>query len=178
MVDPHDFLKPIFATDREFGDDGNLYVSDFVGLNWDGRSVGGRLDTMRHSLADGPEVAEVKSLFAIGFTQRPSPELEKLLAHADPARPPSARSYCAPCENGLSRLLPIATRRSASHPRRQSPNPLLGSSSFYAIPIRHWPPQRHARFMTAHCPNSGRSWPGSLSRSRGNPPQRPSFAAY
>ena len=83
MVDPHDFLKPIFATDREFGDDGNLYVSDFVGLNWDGRSVGGRLDTMRHSLADGPEVAEVKSLFAIGFTQRPSPELEKLLAHTD-----------------------------------------------------------------------------------------------
>lgn len=83
MVDAHDFLKPIFASDCEFGYDGNMYVSDFIGLNWDGRSVGGRLYTVRHSLADGPEVGEVKTLFAAGFTSRPSDELEKLLAHGD-----------------------------------------------------------------------------------------------
>ena len=44
--DYHDFLKPITATDAEFGYDGKLYVSDFVGLNWDGTSIGGRIFTV------------------------------------------------------------------------------------------------------------------------------------
>ncbi len=83
MVDAHDFIKPIFATDCEFGYDGNLYISDFIGLNWDGRSVGGRLYTMRHASADRPEVSAMKALFSAGFTKRSSEELAQLLEHSD-----------------------------------------------------------------------------------------------
>ena len=41
IEDYHDFLKPMQATDAEFGYDGKLYVSDFVGLDWSGKSRAG-----------------------------------------------------------------------------------------------------------------------------------------
>lgn len=44
--DEHDFLKPIKATDVEFGYDGKMYVSDFVNLDWSGKSLGGRIYTL------------------------------------------------------------------------------------------------------------------------------------
>jgi len=84
IVDYHDFLKPINATDCEFGYDGKLYVSDFVNLDWTGKSLGGRIYTVfdPKKLAD-PVVEETKKLFAEGFRQRKPEELMKLLGHAD-----------------------------------------------------------------------------------------------
>ena len=84
MYDYHDFLKPISATDCEFGYDGKLYVSDYVGLNWDGRSAGGRIYTVFDQEKVNSEVVTgTKKLFEEGFSQRKPDELFKLLNHAD-----------------------------------------------------------------------------------------------
>ena len=82
--DYHDFLKPIMATDAEFGPDGKLYVADFVDLKWNGGSAGGRIYTVFDpELLKRPVVAETQKLFADGFDHRDSAELSKLLAYAD-----------------------------------------------------------------------------------------------
>ncbi len=82
--DYHDFLKPIRATDAEFGYDGKLYVSDFVDLDWTGKSLGGRVYTVFDpKKLDDATVKETKKLFAEGFEQRDYRELAKLLGHAD-----------------------------------------------------------------------------------------------
>ena len=56
IIDEHDFLKPIKATDVEFGYDGKVYVSDFVNLDWSGKSLGGRIYTLFH-----PELTKLGS---------------------------------------------------------------------------------------------------------------------
>jgi quinoprotein glucose dehydrogenase len=84
VADYHDFLKPIMATDAEFGPDGKLYVSDFVNLDWGGRSLGGRIYTVFDpKKVNEPAAKEVKKLFAEGFAGRDRDELAKLLGHAD-----------------------------------------------------------------------------------------------
>lgn len=84
IEDYHDFLKPIRATDAEFGYDGKLYVSDFVNLDWSGKSLGGRIYTVSDpAKLDSPVVKETKKLFAEGFGRRGADELVSLLGHAD-----------------------------------------------------------------------------------------------
>lgn len=84
IEDYHDFLTPIMATDAEFGPDGKLYVSDFVNLDWGGKSLGGRLYTVfDQEKINSDEAQRVKKLFAEGFDKQPARELEKLLGHAD-----------------------------------------------------------------------------------------------
>ena len=64
LVDPQDFLKPIPATDCDFGYDGKLYVSDFVGLDWNGASRGGRIYTVYSpQQVESAPVARVAELF-------------------------------------------------------------------------------------------------------------------
>ncbi len=82
--DYHDFLKPIMATDAEFGYDGKLYVSDFVNLDWSGKSLGGRVYTVFDpKKLDSDAVREAKTLFEKGFDQLVNLELINLLAHDD-----------------------------------------------------------------------------------------------
>lgn len=82
--DYHDFLKPIMATDAEFGYDGKLYVSDFVNLDWSGKSLGGRVYTVFDpKKIDSDAVRETKKLFEEGFDQLVNLELINLLAHDD-----------------------------------------------------------------------------------------------
>ncbi|MDB5388131.1 MAG: repeat protein [Planctomycetaceae bacterium] len=84
LIDQHDFLKPIFATDAEFGYDGKLYVSDFVALDWNGASKGGRIYAVQDPVAQETDVVkETKKLFQEGFSQRSGDELGRLLSHAD-----------------------------------------------------------------------------------------------
>lgn len=84
IVDEHDFLKPVFATDCEFGYDGRLYVSDFVNLIWNGGSSGGRIyrvtDPANQSAA---VVTETTNLMREGVKGLPSEKLSELLGHAD-----------------------------------------------------------------------------------------------
>lgn len=84
IIDEHDFIKPISATDCEFGYDGKLYVSDFVNLIWNGGSSGGRIYTLfdtRH--VNDPIVKQTAELVRNGISKRASKSLTELLAHAD-----------------------------------------------------------------------------------------------
>lgn len=82
--DYHTFLPHGSITDAEFGYDGKLYVSDFVGLDWSGKSKGGRVYTIYDpEKIKSPVVEETKKLFAEGFSKRPTSELVKLFAHPD-----------------------------------------------------------------------------------------------
>lgn len=84
MVDHHDFLKPLRATDVDVGYDGKVYVSEFLGNVWKPDTTAARMftviDPKRVNL---PIVREVQQLFRDGFTQRSTAELGKLLAHPD-----------------------------------------------------------------------------------------------
>lgn len=84
IVDEHDFLKPIQATDVDFGYDGKMYVADFVNLDWSGKSLGGRI----YTLFDPARVADsaatdVRTRFAKGFKGLPDNELINGLQHHD-----------------------------------------------------------------------------------------------
>lgn len=84
IADPRDFLKPVSATDCEFGYDGKLYVSDFVNLIWNGGSSGGRIYTVSDAQAvRGTSVQETAALFREGFRARTDEELARLLGHPD-----------------------------------------------------------------------------------------------
>ncbi|MFN0022103.1 MAG: PVC-type heme-binding CxxCH protein, partial [Pirellulaceae bacterium] len=84
LIDTQDVFKPIQATDCEFGYDGRLYVSDFVGLEWNGGSRGGRIYTLSDpALLKTEVVTEVQKLFHEGFRQRENDELAALLKHSD-----------------------------------------------------------------------------------------------
>jgi quinoprotein glucose dehydrogenase len=84
IQDYHDFLKPIRATDAEFGTDGKLYVSDFVDLKWDGGSAGGRIYTVYDKAKiESETVRETKKLFAEGFDKQDPAKLMTLLNHPD-----------------------------------------------------------------------------------------------
>lgn len=79
-----DFMKPISATDCDFGYDGKLYVSDFVGLDWSGKSRGGRIYTVSDpSQKDSAILKEVQQTFADGFEKLDNPKLASLLSHDD-----------------------------------------------------------------------------------------------
>lgn len=84
IEDYHDFLTPIMATDCEFGYDGKLYMSDFIGLDWTGKSLGGRVYTVFDpAKLKSPVVVETKKLFAEGFDKLGAERLIKLLGHPD-----------------------------------------------------------------------------------------------
>ncbi len=84
ITDEHDFMKPISATDCEFGYDGKLYVSDFVNLLWNGGSVGGRVYTLFDTThVNDPAVKETAELFRNGFKQLAPEKLVQLLSHPD-----------------------------------------------------------------------------------------------
>ena len=83
-VDEHDFLKPISASDVTFGYDGRMYVSDFVKLNWDGGSSGGRIYTVYDpQRIKSPIVQQTTKLFREGIKNRSLKELADLLGHPD-----------------------------------------------------------------------------------------------
>jgi quinoprotein glucose dehydrogenase len=85
IVDAHDFLKPLMATDVEFAYDGRMIVSDFVEANpWGSRSRGGRLyRVFDPRYVRSPDAAIVRVLFAAGFARRGDAELATLLHHPD-----------------------------------------------------------------------------------------------
>ena len=112
IVDYHDFLKPILATDAEFGTDGKLYISDFVGLKWEGGSAGGRIYTAYDpAKINSPLVLETKKLFADGFDKQATPALGKLLAHADmKVRQRAHYELAKRGPDGLAQFVAVANR--------------------------------------------------------------------
>jgi len=84
IVDEHDFLKPISATDCEFGYDGRLYVSDFVNLIWNGGTSGGRIFYVSDPESQkDPVVTETAELVRNGIRNLSPERLAELLGHRD-----------------------------------------------------------------------------------------------
>jgi quinoprotein glucose dehydrogenase len=84
IVDYHDFLKPLKATDVDLGPDGKLYISDYVDLNWNGASAGGRVYTAFDPVKlETTPVKEMKQAFAEGFGKKSKDDLVKLLDHPE-----------------------------------------------------------------------------------------------
>jgi quinoprotein glucose dehydrogenase len=84
ITDEHDFLKPIQATDVDFGYDGKMYVSDFVNLDWTGKSLGGRIYTVFDpAYVAGEQARQTSDLFRQGFRQLSASRLLELLEHPD-----------------------------------------------------------------------------------------------
>ncbi|MDB5384940.1 MAG: heme-binding protein, partial [Planctomycetaceae bacterium] len=82
VVDSHEFLWQILATDVDFGFDGGMFVSDWVD-GWNGAGKGRIYRFENTEKAKDPRIAEVKRLMAEGFVKRSPEELAKLLGHAD-----------------------------------------------------------------------------------------------
>lgn len=84
MVDHHDFLKPLRATDVDVGYDGKVYVSEFLSNVWKPENTAARMYTVIYpQRINLPVVREVQQLFHDGFQQRSTAELAKLLGHPD-----------------------------------------------------------------------------------------------
>ncbi len=84
IFDEHDFLKPIKATDFEFGYNGVMYISDFVNLDWSGKSLGGRiymLLDLRHGVKS--KVRESDRLIQSNFNETPDGALWLAFLHSD-----------------------------------------------------------------------------------------------
>ncbi len=81
LKERRDFVKGILTTDVEFGNDGSLYVLDWV-ESWGG--VGkGRIYKFTDPAANTKLQAETQKLIEEGMSKRPETELAKLLAHPD-----------------------------------------------------------------------------------------------
>jgi quinoprotein glucose dehydrogenase len=82
MIDAHEFVWSVLATDCEFGPDGGFYVSDWVS-GWEGTGKGRIYRVAEPARRKSAVVSEVRTLFAQGFAERPVDELLRLLEHQD-----------------------------------------------------------------------------------------------
>jgi quinoprotein glucose dehydrogenase len=82
MVDAHQFIWSVLATDCDFGPDGGFYISDWVS-GWEGTGKGRLYRVVDSARRKSAAVNEVRRLLAEGFVQRPIAELLKLLEHGD-----------------------------------------------------------------------------------------------
>lgn len=80
MVDEHEFLWSMLATDVTFGPDSRVYVSDWV-EGWTGTGKGRIYRLKWPGAEDDPAADEAERLLADGLTGRPAAELRPLLAH-------------------------------------------------------------------------------------------------
>ena len=108
-----DFVKGVLTTDVEFGNDGALYVLDWV-ASWGG--VGkGRIYKFTDEKADKALQKETEQYIAAGMAKRPEAELAKLLGHADQRVRQAAQFKLA--EQGSAKTLEAAaTNASGGHP--------------------------------------------------------------
>lgn len=82
VVDSHEFVWGLEATDVDFGPDSNLYVSDWT-VGWDTTGKGRIYRVSPQQDAPSPGAVEVQKLLAEGFEGRSVEALEALLAHRD-----------------------------------------------------------------------------------------------
>jgi quinoprotein glucose dehydrogenase len=82
MVDAHEFIWGVLATDVDFGPDCAVYVSDWV-AGWNKPNKGRIYKVAYPEAAKDKDVQNVKKLLAEGFAQRSNEELAALLEHKD-----------------------------------------------------------------------------------------------
>jgi quinoprotein glucose dehydrogenase len=120
IIDEKDFLKPISATDLEFGYDGKVYVSDFVGLDWSGKSKGGRIYTLTNRDQNERAAADkVRQLFANGFRSLNNDQLFELLRNRDMRVRQRVQFEIVRRDDSTVRLLKLASDINASSRARR-----------------------------------------------------------
>jgi quinoprotein glucose dehydrogenase len=82
MIDAHEFVWSVLATDCEFAPDGGFYISDWVS-GWEGTGKGRIYRVADPTKRKSAAVSEVRTLLAQGFAHRPVDELLRLLEHRD-----------------------------------------------------------------------------------------------
>jgi quinoprotein glucose dehydrogenase len=82
LVDRHDFVWSVLATDVDFGTDCSIYFTDWV-EGWDKPGKGRIYKVTDPKRASDPAVKEVGKLLAEGMSQRPAAELVRLLENRD-----------------------------------------------------------------------------------------------
>jgi quinoprotein glucose dehydrogenase len=82
LVDQHEFVWSVLATDVDFGTDGALYLTDWV-EGWNLPHKGRIYKVHDAALAQDAAVASVQKLLAEGMAHRSADELGRLLEHAD-----------------------------------------------------------------------------------------------
>jgi quinoprotein glucose dehydrogenase len=108
LVDSHQFIWKVLATDVDFGYDGAMYVSDWVS-SWEG--VGkGRL--YRFAFPQLQQNADVTKLMRDGFAERSTLELTQLLEHPDRRIRLEAQFALASHKDALIALRKIAVDKS------------------------------------------------------------------
>jgi quinoprotein glucose dehydrogenase len=82
MIDQHEFVWSVLATDVDFGMDGALYVLDWVN-GWEKTGKGRLYKVHDPDKAKDPQVVQVKKLMAEGFAERKTAQLLEFLEHPD-----------------------------------------------------------------------------------------------
>jgi quinoprotein glucose dehydrogenase len=82
MVDEHQFIWSVLATDVDFGTDSAIYVADWV-EGWEKPNKGRIWKVTCPALTKDPALQEIKKILADGFDRRSPEELTRLLEHND-----------------------------------------------------------------------------------------------
>ena len=82
LVDSHQFLWQVLATDIDFGYDGSMYLTDWV-QGWDGPGKGRLYRLTNPTTAGAAGDEQIATLMSEGFAKRNTDELAALLTHPD-----------------------------------------------------------------------------------------------
>src|SRR5437588_3755610 len=82
MVDQHEFIWSVLATDIDFGTDSCLYLTDWV-EGWEKPNKGRIYKVFDPERVKDPEVLRVKKMLAEGMAHRSLEDLARLLEHPD-----------------------------------------------------------------------------------------------
>jgi len=82
LASARDFARNLVPTDLAFGQDGRVYVADWV-KGWNSEGQGRILTLHDPASVNSPEARQAQQLLREGLAQKPLEELGKLLAHAD-----------------------------------------------------------------------------------------------
>ncbi len=124
LVDQHEFIWSVLATDVDFGMDGALYLSDWVD-GWNKPNKGRLYKIFDKKQANSPALAEVKKLMAEGIGSLPIEKLTTLLAHKDMrVRQEAQFALAARNGEGVAPLCKVA---------RESKNPLARLHAIWGL---------------------------------------------
>jgi quinoprotein glucose dehydrogenase len=109
MVDQHQFVWSVLATDCDFGMDCAFYISDWVD-GWNKTGKGRIYKVTDPKQAKSPAVLEVRKLMAEGMSKRGLPKLARLLHHKDRrVRQEAHLALAARGKDALPTLTTVAT---------------------------------------------------------------------
>lgn len=113
LVDSHQFVWKILATDVDFGFDGNLYATDWVS-GWNGPGKGRIYRFTYPGLRKEINSAGAAKLMSAGFAGLPEGRLVRLLAHADRRVRLEAQFELTGRNAGFAALQAVASNRKAN----------------------------------------------------------------